>query len=104
MAQSGHLKTVCYLSNTIAAAAERKLILKDGRLLWLKEGQPVEVSMDVLQEFVLTHVVSQQLVDRGDAGWALEFSPLQLNRNTLRTLLSPGTLRDGSLIPRIQMA
>jgi len=40
------------LSDTIAAAAKQKLILKDGRLLWLKEGQPVEVSLDVLQEFV----------------------------------------------------
>ena len=47
------------------------------------------------------HVVSQRLVDRGDAGWALEFTPLRLSRTALRTLLSPGTLRDGSLIPRI---
>jgi len=95
---------ICNLSDTVAAAAQGKLILKDGRLLWLKEGRLVEVSLDALQEFVRTHVVSQQLVDRGDAGWALEFTPLQLNRNTLRTLLSPGTLRDGSLIPRIQTA
>jgi len=92
---------ICNLSDTVAAAAEGKLILKDGRLLWLKEGQLIEVSMDVLDEFISTHVVSQRLVDRGDAGWALEFTPLRLSRNTLRTLLSPGTLRDGSLIPRI---
>jgi hypothetical protein len=89
------------LADTVAAAAEGKLILKDGRLLWVKEGQLLDVSLDVLNEFVSTHVVTQRLVKRGDAGWALEFTPLQLNRNTLRTLLSPGTLRDGSLIPRI---
>jgi hypothetical protein len=92
------------LADTVAAAAEGKLILKDGRLLWLKQGQLLDVSLDVLNEFISTHVVTQRLVDRGDAGWALEFTPLQLNRNTLRTLLSPGTLRDGSLIPRIGVA
>ena len=90
------------MSNTIAAAAEGKIVLKNGRLLWLKEGRLVEVSMDVLQEFVSAHVVSQKLVNRGgDAGWVLEFTPLQLSRNALRTLLSPGTLKGGSLIPRI---
>jgi hypothetical protein len=89
------------LSNIVAAAAEGKIVLRDGRLLWIKQGQLVEVSIDVLNEFISTHVVTQRLVKRGDAGWALEFTPLQLNRNTLRTLLSPGTLRDGSLIPRI---
>jgi hypothetical protein len=92
---------ICHLSDTVAAAAEGKLILKGGRLLWLKQGQLIEVSMDVLDEFISAHVVSQRLVDRGDAGWALEFTPLRLSRTTLRTLLSPGTLRDGSLIPRI---
>jgi hypothetical protein len=92
---------ICNLSDTVAAAAEGKLILKGGRLLWLKGGQLVEVSMDVLDEFISAHVVSQRLVDRGDAGWALEFTPLRLSRTALRTLLSPGTLRDGSLIPRI---
>jgi len=94
-----------HLADTIAAAAEGKLILKDGRLLWLREGQLVEVSMDVLDEFVRANVVSQRLVDRGgDAGWGLEFTPLQLDRSTLRTLLSPGTLKGGSLIPRIGVA
>jgi len=93
------------LADTVAAAAEGKLLLKDGRLLWLKDGRLVEVSLDVLDEFVRTHVVSQKLVDRGgDAGWALEFAPLQLSRNALRTLLSPGTVKGGSLIPRIGMA
>jgi hypothetical protein len=96
---------ICNLSDTVAAAAEGKLILKDGRLLWLKEGQLIEVSINVLREFISTHVVSQRLVNQGTAdkpNWALKFTRLQLTGPTLRTLLSPGTLRDGSLIPRMR--
>jgi hypothetical protein len=49
-------------------------------------------------------IVAQAREQDRQRRWALEFTPLQLNRNVLRTLLSPGTLRDGSLIPRIGMA
>jgi hypothetical protein len=83
-------------------------LVRNGALFWRTEDhQLIGVSQAILGELITANVVTRKLVNKGteaEPDWILEFAPLRLTGPALRTLLSPGTLRDGSLIPRIGMA
>lgn len=90
------------LNSLADAVAESAKIYLDGRLVWLREGTLVQVTMDALREIIAKNVVTQRLVQRGN-GWELVYSPFEPSPKELRVLLT-ADLKTGSLIARVMTA
>src|SRR5262245_16277962 len=65
------------LADLIAETAAAELFAMNGGLVLLQAGQVVPVGKDVLKETIARHVVTAQLVNRGDLGWDVEFRPFE---------------------------
>src|SRR5262249_23417564 len=67
------------------------LFNQDGNPLWLKQGQLVPVTMNVLHEIIPQHIALKELTNRGTAtnpNWVVEYVPLVPDSRLVRDLFA----------------
>ena len=91
------------LADTVADATRDVLVEHDGRLSIVREGKCVHASIEDLCALIEERVEVQKLVERNGSA-ELVYSPLQLNHNQVRALLTADSYKTGSLPARVWRA
>jgi len=99
------LTDVYATSNCLAdAVAEYTDIFnQNGNPVWLRQGQLVPVTINILHEIIPQHIALKELVNRGtetNPSWVVEYVPYVPDPRTVRDLFS-NERREGGLLPRL---
>jgi hypothetical protein len=92
------------LADTVAEATATQLFEHAGRLVLLREGKLVNITLHMLGEIITENVVTPRLVNRGtqtEPSWELAYTPYVPNPGEVRRLFTADTLKSGSLQARV---